>query len=161
VTANLLRRHRSIIYKLKRDFGKSVTIYRPITSIQNVQTGKILRSFLLVEIRQAPVLPRNTSRKFTYDLDYIQAGNNFTEGAYFDKVLNDVLIDARDLPRFFEPNLDDFLIFEGKRFDIKAVERFEDFATFHLTTAGVENQDKEKWMSLKSGLDFIDSFVQT
>lgn len=147
---SLLPKHKLLLYRLKREFGKRVAIYRPIASSQNVQTGKIIRGFQLLVIRLAPVLPRNTDRRFAYDLDYIQAGNNFTEGAFYDRSTSEVLIDVRDLPKGFEPNLDDFLVFEYKRFDIKKVARYEDLATFRLDISAVENQAKEKWVDFSS-----------
>jgi hypothetical protein len=153
--ANLLKKHRALLYTLKRQWGKHVDIYRPITSSQNVTTGKIIRTFQLVQVDRAPVLPRSTQRKFAYDLDYIQAGNNFTEGAFFDRSTSEVLLDQVDLPRFFVPNLDDMLVFDTKRFDIKEVERFEGWpgiATFRLIITAVENQAKEKWLTLDNGI---------
>ncbi len=147
--AGNLRKHRGIIYKLRRDWGLEVTLYRPITNTENLLTGKLSRGFQTVTIKDAPVLPADVDRSFVYDLAYIAADKNFTEGAFFDRKQRSVILDARQLPKGFEPNLNDFVVFKTQRYTIKSVQFIEEFAAYRLKVIAIENQ-RERWLTTKS-----------
>lgn len=152
--AGNLRKHRGIIYKLQRDWGLEVTLYRPVSSAQDLQTGKLSRGFQIVTIHKAPVLPADVDRSFVYDLAYIAASKNFTEGAFFDRKQRSVILEARQLPKGFEPNLDDFLVFKTQRYTIKGVQFIEEFAAFRLRVLAIENQRRERWLTVKNSITF-------
>ena len=132
---------RSIIYRLKRQYGHALTIRRPLAATHNVQTGQIVRTFESFVVRRAVVLPRNLSRHFTYDLTYIAANNNFVGGGFYD--INDrlVLVDLRDLPAGFVFNLDDEAEYDGRRYAIRTAEKDEQGLAWQLVLRGVESQE--------------------
>ena len=117
-----LPNHRKILYTLKRGYGERVVLHRLLTGSNNVTTGKTVRRFEAYEFLKAPVLPNRSDRVFVYDLDWIQAGRNFTKGGFFDRDLRTVLIDGRDLPKHFKPTLEDYLVIRNQRYLIKGVE---------------------------------------
>lgn len=151
--AGNLKKHRAIIYKLRRDWGLEVTLYRPIISTKDLRTGKLSRGFQVVTIHQAPVLPADVDRSFVYDLAYIAASKNFTEGAFFDRKQRSVILEARQLPKGFEPNLNDFLVFNTQRYTIKGIQVIEEFAAYRLRVLAIENQ-RERWLTVKNSITF-------
>jgi len=153
--AGNLKKHKGIIYKLRRDWGLEVTLYRPISSTQNLQTGELSRGFQVVTIKNAPVLPANLDRTFIYDLAYIAASKNFTEGAFFDRKTRSVILDVRQLPKGFEPTLDDFLVFKTQKYEIILIQFIEEFAAFRLGILAIENQRREHWLTIKNTITFI------
>jgi len=146
----LLKHHRQILYQLKRDWGLTVTLYKPLTATHDVTTGEIARSFDVQTVDRAPVLPASKTRSFVYDLAYIAADKNFTEGAFFDKKQRVVIIEQRDLPKLYMPELDDFLIFNTQQYEIKKIEVAEELAAFNITVVAVDNQERVKWLTAKS-----------
>ena len=127
---NVLRQHRLIIYKLKRQYGMPAVLYSPTTTTQNIETGKITRVWDTVSIRRAIIVKSSEQRKFVYDLSYIASAKNFTTGGYFDETKRLVIIDARDLPTTFVPDMNMHFEFQEKRWEINSVDRTEDRAGF-------------------------------
>jgi len=148
--ARLTRNHRLAIYRSKRDWGLQVTLYRALTNVNNILTGAITRSYEVIDIERAPVLNKQTSRKFVYDLAYIAADKNFTEGAFFDQGGRVIILDARDLPKGFQPNLDDFIVFRTFRYEIKSIETVEELAIYRLAVLQLANQNSERWITAKN-----------
>lgn len=148
--ARLTRQHRIAIYRLKRDWGLNVTLYRALTNVNNVQTGVITRTYQVIDIERAPVLHKIANRKFVYDLAYIAADKNFTEGAFFDQGGRVIILDAHDLPKGFEPTLNDFLVFRTQRYEIKQLETIEELAIYHLSVLQIDNQNSERWVTAKN-----------
>lgn len=155
----ILSNHKTILYRLKRQFGLQIYLYRAIENTNDVTTGKIIRRYQIIPIRRAPVLPSREFRRFHYDLNYIQAGNNFTMGAYLDIDSKAVILDRRDLPKNFKPNLDDFIIFDYQRYDIKEIADYQELASYAINITTVENQEKEKWISLKNIINFEQTVI--
>lgn len=141
-----LPNHRRMLYSLKRDWGQRVILHRLTSETKDVTCGTTIRRYQALELQKVAILPKKTSRTFVYDLDYIQAGRNFTKGAFFDKNARNLVIDARDLPKNFIPNLNDFVVIRGKRYMITVVEELEDIAAFGIKITTVENQSREKWI---------------
>jgi hypothetical protein len=151
--AGNLKNHRGIFYKLRRDWGLEVTLYRPITSTKDLTTGKLSRGFQIVTVKNAPVLPADVDRSFVYDLAFIAASKNFTEGGFFDRKQRSVLLDARQLPKYFEPNLNDFLVFKTQGYRIQSIQFIEEFAGYRLRVVAVENS-RERWIAAKNSITF-------
>lgn len=152
--AGLLKNHRLILYRLKRDWGLEVILYRPIRNDHDIRTGNIDRGYITYTVEKAPVLPTNVDRSFVYDLAYIAANKNFTEGGFFDRRQTQVILDAKELPKGFEPNHDDFIVFKTKRYEIKSVQIVEELAAFRLGVLAVEGQSRERWLTGKSNISF-------
>lgn len=138
---NGLRLHRNIIYSLKRRMGLPATLYAPALTDQNIETGKISRTWEPIEIRRAIIVAASESRKFIYDLAYIAVAKNFTTGGYFDETRRLVIIDAKDLPKEFIPNLNMHFEFQDKRWEINQVNRVEDRAGFSFIVTEITGSE--------------------
>ena len=94
---NNLRQNKLIIYRLKRNFGQTIVLKKPIENGYNLQTGVVTRDYTLITISRAAVLPSEVVRSFSYDLSYIATNKNFTYGGLFDKDTRNILIDKKDI----------------------------------------------------------------
>ena len=124
--ANKLRFQKQIIYRLKRDMGTPVDYYQPISNVQNVKTGVVVRSFTVTPVKRALVFETKELRKFEYDLSFIAANKNFTMGGYFDQAERFILLDVEDLPKDFSPSSNDHVVSRGRRYQVILVNELED-----------------------------------
>ena len=92
-------------------------------------------------IKRAPVLPDNLDRSFIYDLSYIAANNNFVGGAYFDRHIRTLIIDAKDLPKDFIPNLNDHVEFDDIRYEIKKITHLEKRKGYLLRVEAIDSSE--------------------
>ncbi len=127
---NVLRQHRIIIYRLKRQFGLPAVLYVPSSTARNVETGKTTRTWETVSIRRAIIVRSNEQRKFIYDLAFIAAAKNFTTGGYFDETKRLVIVDGKDIPLTITPDINMHFEFQDKRWEINQINRIEDRAGF-------------------------------
>lgn len=108
-----------VLYKFKRLWKTPIQIHQvdgePTT---NYDTGEITRNEKTLLIKKALILPRESARKFIYDLAYIASAKNFTEGAYFDSSIRHVVIDRKDLPLNVEIHIDDEVTIDSERYQI-------------------------------------------
>jgi len=118
---NLLRQIKLIIYRLKRQYGTPVTVVRILSVTNNVQTGKMVPVKQEIEIRRAVVGPAQLVRDFVYDLSFIAANKNFTYGGYFDASDRGMIVASKDLPKDFEPNLNDYVLVDTVHYQFKEV----------------------------------------
>lgn len=84
---------------------------------------------IVIPLRKAIVFPGRLIRDFVYDLAYIAANKNFTSGAYFDHEELWLLLDHRDLGGL-SPQVEDYIIKDNYRYDIKEVNNYEEFAAY-------------------------------
>lgn len=139
VWQNNAREITKVIYHLKMRWGFTLTYLEPTSQTQNPRTGEISRTYTQHTIKRAVVLPTNLHRSFVYDLAYIAAGKNFTEGAYFDKNLKRIIIDTKEFPSGFKPDTNHHMEFDGGRYEIRAIQIFEDRRSYVFSVEGVLN----------------------
>ena len=118
---NVLRQIKPIVYRLKRNYGVTVTLVRLSNLQDSIQTGKMSQTKQEITIRRAIVGPALELRDFVYDLSYIAANKNFTFGGFFDADTRIMIIDSKDLPKGFEPTMDDYVIYEDRPYQFKEV----------------------------------------
>jgi hypothetical protein len=135
----IYRQHRVTIYQLKRLWGKVVRYYTPTSNTHDVLTGAISRTYDLTIIRKAIVCPSVLDRSFVYDLAFIASSKNFTGGAYFDRNLRGIILDASDLPKGFIPKINHHLEFEDDRFEIKSIEKHLDNSIYVIECQSLSN----------------------
>jgi len=138
---NNLKQISVVLYRLKRQWGLQVKYYQLGKQTHNVETGDITREYTIITVRRAPVLPNMVDRHFVYDLAYIAASKNFTEGGYFERNQRTIIFDAKDLPRGFVPNGDDHVEFDEKRYEIKSIDHLEQRRGYLLTVAAIDNAE--------------------
>lgn len=138
---NVLRQVKLIVYRLKKEYGLELIVWHPISADHNIETGKIAREYALMYIRRAILLPKTFSRDFEYDLTYIASGKNFVYGGFFDSAKRNVLIDVHDLPSNFELTNNDFIAFEGKRWELASLELAEHKEAWYIIAKEVASYD--------------------
>jgi hypothetical protein len=104
-----------ILYRLKYQFGRKAVLMQLVSGNQDLSTGSVSRDYWLSRIRNCIELPRRITTEFTYDLSYIAAGKNFTEGGFYDKTSGWLLIDYRELKHARPVSMDDLIQFKGRR----------------------------------------------
>lgn len=114
---------RRILYQLKRRYGGSVTFHRPSEDL-DLKTGKKTTTKQVWTVQKTIVLPSDVQPKFVYDLSYIANNKEFTMGGVFDTGPRRVILDSRDLGTYV-PQARDYFTFDGTRYEIVRLQRFE------------------------------------
>lgn len=117
---------KKVIYKLKRSYGLPIDYYQIVGHSLDPQTGDKVTILTKTKIRRAVVLRAREFRSFVYDLAFISANKDFTTGGYFDPEDRKIIIDPKDVPVGFEPNVDDYFIYQNVKYEIKEVFHFEE-----------------------------------
>jgi len=115
---------RRVLYTLKRGWGFPVYLHKVLSEDIDRKTGVRDATIQVQRVRLAIVLPSALMAKFEYDLAYTAANRNFTYGGTYGTSTRRIIIDARDLNNF-EIELDDYFIYEGKRWQIGKIDTFE------------------------------------
>jgi len=132
-----------IIYRLKRRYGSPINICWRTSSTVDRATGQKTVTKRGLRVERIIVLPSVIHREFSYDLAYIAAAKNFTYGGFFDTSERRFIVDTRDLPTDFEIKVGYWFVYDGKRYDVKQVERFEENRAFFITGKQSEANDLE------------------
>ncbi len=122
------------LYILKRQYGVPLALYRRTMSETDLATGKKTVTKVKYPVKRAVLCSTpSVQRQFEYHLSYLAANKNFAYGALFDTQNITFLIDAQDLPRGFVPNLDDFAIYNHKRYNISKMELLDHRLAYYLS----------------------------
>ena len=115
-----VRHMKRTFYNFKRMWPTPIQLHQvsgePTT---NYDTGEIERNEESIKVKRAVMLPRETARKFVYDLAYIASSKNFTQGAFFDQSSRFILVDQKDLPKGYEVHSDDEMTLDNERYQIE------------------------------------------
>lgn len=122
---NLIRLVRRCIRMMKKDYGGQITAYKLDTTTTNYDTGARTSSHTSVVINRAVVLPASLTRDVIQTISMISANKQVVQGASFDPAVRRFIIDRTDVPSTFVLEKDDWIVYEGKRYDIKTVEEYE------------------------------------
>lgn len=122
---NLIKFIRRAIYQLKREYGSSITLYTLDSVSTDYNTGVKTSAHTSYEVTRAIVLPTRTKREVIQSISMISANKKFVQGGTFDSSLRTFIIDRSDLPKTFILNTDYWLVYEGKRYEIKWIDEFE------------------------------------
>lgn len=116
---------RRTIYNLKRQYGDRVDVYKLLSSVTNHLTGEKTVVKQVHSVYRAPVMPYRIKRAVNQTISIISAGKDFVYGGFYDAAKREILIDARDLPQGYEIRPEDYVVYNGERWDVVAAERFE------------------------------------
>ena len=121
---NLVRQIRETIYALKKDFGVSATVYKLAAAETDYETGEKTATWTSVEVRRCPVLPASAVRKFAQSVTYLKSSASFVTpaGQGWDQGTRGFILDARDLPIGYSFEIEDWIVYNGKRYDPKVIE---------------------------------------
>ena len=117
---------RRVIYKLKQKYGFPLDVYRFNKSSPNPETGVITSDKVVIPINKAVLLSTpSLLRTFYYDVTYLITNRNFAYGELLDIEKSVFLIDCVDLPINFVFTMDDFLVYDKKRYSISKLDLFD------------------------------------
>lgn len=135
---NRSRQIRNVIYRFQRLFGVAVS-YRTVgTSSVNVQTGEVTLPESEIAIRKAIIIDRKKYPDIDYDLSFIAANKNFTYGGVFTRVERVMILLGRDLQGTV-PKLEDYTIFQDKRYNIRNIEELDSKLGYILVLEAVDH----------------------
>jgi len=116
------RRIAATVYKLKRLYGGTIFLYRQGDPSTNIETGvKTWPNREVVRIERAAILPVKFDRTQTQGISVISSGKEFVYGGMIDKRSRWFYIDPADLTAGYEINRDDWIVYEGKKYEIKTI----------------------------------------
>ena len=122
------------IYKLKQTSGKKIIIQSKSNTQYNLETGKRVVNYFWLEVPKAIVLEERFERVFD------PVDGRFRLGGYQENKIRNILIDRNDLPKDFVITLEQWIIFNNKRYDIIKVEDYDDKNVYNLIVKHVRDQ---------------------
>jgi hypothetical protein len=97
-----------------------------------------------VYIRRAIVLPATVTRSVIQTISIISANKQILQGGTFDAGVRVFIIDRKDAPNIEAIGQDDWLIFDGKRYDIKKVDEYEYNTAWLVSAKEIKGVDPEE-----------------
>lgn len=122
------------IRMLKKDYGSEITIYELVSATTNLDTGVKTATYNSYPISRAVVLPAHAIRAAIQSISLISVNKKVVQGGTFDAADRTFLIDRADVPDSLELKKDDWIEYNGRRYDIKTVDHYEE-ATSWLVSA--------------------------
>jgi hypothetical protein len=122
--SNLTRIIRSTVYQLKQTYGTDIVVRKTLSSETDYRTGEVVANYEHTFVRRAILLPNVVTRGSYVSPWYTQTNKPFVTkgGMGWDDAARLFIFDARDLPINFEFELEDSIVKDQNRFDIKMVE---------------------------------------
>lgn len=118
----LIARNKAVIYKLKRLYGGCINLYRQGDPVTDIKTGNTTwPGRQVITIKKSIILPVRIDRTQTRTISIISSDKAFVYGGLYDKALRWFYIDPRDLPKDYEIKSDDWITYEGKKYEIKSI----------------------------------------
>jgi hypothetical protein len=154
---NLNRRIRQSLYVLKRAFGSTVVLYKLLTASTSYTSGAKTVTSTSVTIPRCIVLPVRLQREVIQTVAQISANKTFAYGGSFDSGTREFVIDARDLAVGYTIELDDWIIYDGQRYELKTIELLEQHTGWHVTGKQVVKTPVAKEAQSNDTLNFTES----
>ena len=127
---NLNRQVINTLYMLKRRYGGSFDFYRRGTDGEtDHKTGKVTVDKTSIRIERGIILPAKVIREAVQTLSIISANKAFVVGGTYDSSTRMFIVDRRDVPNLelknFQPTPDDWIVYNGRKDEIKDFTEFE------------------------------------
>lgn len=132
INRNLNRWIKQTLYMLKRQYGGPVAIYKQTGSTIDYRTGVKTITKQSYHINRVIILPVRVGRDAIKSISQISANKKFTSGGTFEKGVRDFIIDRSDVDDI-ELTADDWLVYNGRRYNIKTIQELE-FSTAWIIT---------------------------
>lgn len=155
---NLNRRIRQTLYVLKRAFGSTVTLYKLVSASTSYTTGTKTATSTFTCIPRCIVLPAKIQREVIATVAAMSINRNFAGmGGSVDTGLREFVIDARDLPSGYYISLEDWIVYDNRRYEIKNIEQLEQHTGWHITGKMVIGSPIPKEAIVSQSLNFTES----
>jgi len=122
---------------MKKEYGGQITVYRLSDVTTNLDTGVRTTTKDSVVVRRAVVLPNKLTRDVIQSISLISANKQVVQGGTYDPGTRSFIIDRTDVPNW-ELRQDDWIIYDGKKYDIKVIEEFEQSTAWLITAREVK-----------------------
>lgn len=157
---NQLRFISNVLYRMKRRYGLPVNFIKLLSETVDLETGIKSQQRDSLMISRVIVLPSLIHREFFYDLAWITGNKDFTYGGQTLTDERKFIVDRNDLGEWVLA-VDDSLIYDGKRFDIREVNEFESRLGYLVTAKESESVDRNNVIeiSIYDELAFDDEAV--
>jgi hypothetical protein len=142
---------KNAIYRLKQRMGLPIAYHVIDQHSVDTETGIKNTVLRVINIKKAIVLQTHQLRSLVYDIAYLSANKDFTEGGYFDSEDRRVIIQTSDL-NGLKPNISDYIIFENVRYDIKEIKEYENNYSYEFRVRKIRGQEITRIVSRLSGL---------
>ena len=137
---NTLRMQKAILYRLKRQYGLTVTIYVLSRSYDN-QTGRETTTIdAQYEIKRAILLPKRKGINSIYSVRNLIASRQSPVGEYA-VADRHMILDASDLSSSYTPSLTNHVEHSSERWEFVSIDRFEDARGYIIGLKNVEASD--------------------
>ena len=130
-----------IVYELKRTRPTRLDLYKIAYHLVDLETGVKTIDEDRLQINRAVVLPSQLESKFTFDLAYLAASRDFTEGGFYQQRLRTVLIDAQDIPNGWgQPTTEQRVVLDNRSWKVLKVTNlgWRSFALVIKQTDGIQ-----------------------
>lgn len=127
---NLTRRIQHTLYMLRREYGGPISVYKLLSSESDPQTGDKVIDAESYPVDLAVILPATLSLQEKRGISLISANKQMVQGGHYEGVTQKFIIDRCDLPEGITLTTDDWIVESERRFDIAAVEEFEDGSAY-------------------------------
>ena len=122
---NLIRFIRRNIRMLKREYGGPITIYNLDTATTNYVSGAKSCVKTSVYLPRAIVLPSRIRPEVIQSISLISANKKIVQGGAFEAGKRTFIIDRTDVDANFTISNQDWIVYDGKRFDITQIDEYE------------------------------------
>jgi len=162
VNRNLNQRIRQSLYQLKKNYGAPIDIYKLVSSETDTRTGEKVSVITVTHVRRAVVVPARIDRSAQQTISIISANKQFVTGGHYDMSQRDFIIDRRDVPAIPELTADDWIVYNGRKYQVKTVETLEVDAGWIITGRELVGEIPAQIFDLRaeSFLDLVASALQ-
>jgi hypothetical protein len=152
---SLSRRISSTLYMLKRQYGASFDLYRRLSGgSTDHKTGVVTVSKEVYPVRRGIILPAKITRQAEQTISVISANKSFVYGGTYDSSTRLFIIDRKDVPdlvfKTFEPSQDDWIVYKGRKYEIKVITEFEFESAWVITGTAVLGDTPEQIFKLSA-----------
>ena len=161
VNRSLNMQTRRALYSLKRDYGARFDIYKLNSSATDARTGEKTISKTPYPILRGPVMPVRMQRGSQQSISLISNNKEFVSGGTYDVGTRDFIVDRRDCPALPELTPDDWIVYNGKKYQIKTVEAFEVDAGWIITAKSLAGEVPEQIFIARANNLLVFSSVAT
>lgn len=144
------------LYDLKRRYGQEVTIYKTIGLSTNYQTGIKTSDTESLFVRNCIALPAKLARKLSQSISYLSASKSFAGqgGPGWNQESVVFILDQNDI-RDFEPKIEHWITYRGKRYDFHTIEKLQEQLGWLIEGIAVIGTDPEEAVKRNTDDDLI------
>lgn len=123
--ANLQYRLRQALYSLRKQYGGGpISIYQASNVETDLVTGIKSNDVNVTVVDQVVVLPTKVTVENINSISKISSNKMFVVGGGFDSRARTFIIDKWDTPDLDEIKLDDWIVFDNNKYELKRIEEF-------------------------------------